>query len=71
MSFVNHYRPLRCRGREIAVEGWLYLGARPWTFSIPLTMNDSEAVFEYACHEGNQGIRNILSAGRTAEKDKP
>ncbi|HLG56443.1 MAG TPA: hypothetical protein VI485_13990 [Vicinamibacterales bacterium] len=44
--------------------------ARPWTFAIPLTMNDSEAVFEYACHEGNQGIRNILSGIRTAEKNK-
>ena len=22
MLFVNHYRPLRCRGRKISVEGW-------------------------------------------------
>jgi len=41
--------------------------SRPWTFAIPLTMNDQEAIFEYACHEGNQAIRNILSAARTAE----
>jgi hypothetical protein len=41
--------------------------SRPWTFTIPLTMNDQEAVLEYACHEGNQAIRNILSAARTAE----
>jgi hypothetical protein len=41
--------------------------SRPWTFSIPLTMNDQEAIFEYACHEGNQAIKNILSAARTAE----
>ena len=41
--------------------------SRPWTFAIPLTMNDHEAVLEYACHEGNQAIRNILSAARTAE----
>jgi hypothetical protein len=41
--------------------------ARPWTFSIPLTMNDQEAIFEYACHEGNQAIKNILSAARSAE----
>ena len=41
--------------------------SRPWTFAIPLTMNDQEAVLEYACHEGNQAIRNILSAARTAE----
>ena len=41
--------------------------ARPWTFAIPLTMNDQEAIFEYACHEGNQAIKNILSAARSAE----
>jgi hypothetical protein len=41
--------------------------SRPWTFSIPLTMNDQEAILEYACHEGNQAIKNILSAARTAE----
>ena len=41
---------------------------RPWTFSIPLTMNDREPVLEYACHEGNHAIHNILSAARTAEK---
>jgi hypothetical protein len=42
---------------------------RPWTFSIPLTMNEREPVFEYACHEGNQAIRNILSAARSAERE--
>jgi hypothetical protein len=41
--------------------------SRPWTFAIPLTMNDQEAIFEYACHEGNQAIKNILSAARSAE----
>jgi hypothetical protein len=41
---------------------------KPWTFSLPLTLNDNEPVYEYACHEGNYGLRNILSAARTAEK---
>jgi hypothetical protein len=41
--------------------------SRPWTFTMPLTMNDQEAIFEYACHEGNQAIKNILSAARTSE----
>jgi hypothetical protein len=40
---------------------------RPWTFAIPLTMNDQEAIFEYACHEGNQAIFNILRAARATE----
>jgi hypothetical protein len=41
--------------------------SRPWTFAIPLTMNDQEAILEYACHEGNQAIKNILNAARSAE----
>src|SRR5262249_25347670 len=41
---------------------------RPWTFSMPLTMDDSQPVLEYGCHEGNLGLRNILSAARAEEK---
>jgi hypothetical protein len=40
---------------------------RPWTFAIPLTMNDSERIMPYECHEGNQGVTNILSAARAGE----
>jgi hypothetical protein len=35
---------------------------------LPLTMDDSQPVLEYACHEGNCGLRNILSAARADEK---
>jgi hypothetical protein len=42
---------------------------RPWTFSMPLTMNERESVLEYACHEGNHGVKNILSAARAAERE--
>jgi hypothetical protein len=38
---------------------------RPWTYAIPWTEDDSQPIFEYACHEGNYGLRNILSAGRS------
>jgi hypothetical protein len=31
-------------------------------------MNDEEQVAQYECHEGNQAIRNILSAARAAER---
>jgi hypothetical protein len=41
---------------------------RAWTFSMPLTMNDSEPVYEYACHEGNYAIGNLLSISRAADK---
>jgi hypothetical protein len=38
---------------------------RPWTFEMPLTKVDrSQQMFEYACHEGNLAMRNILSAAR-------
>jgi hypothetical protein len=36
--------------------------ARPWTFAMNLTKDDVQQVFEYACHEGNYELRNILSA---------
>ena len=41
---------------------------RPWTFSMPLTLNDTEPIMQYECHEGNYGLRNILSAARAEEK---
>jgi hypothetical protein len=41
---------------------------RPWTFGMRLTKDDSH-VFEYACHEGNEGLRGILSAARAAERE--
>ena len=40
---------------------------RPWTFAIPLTMNDSERIMQYECHEGNQAVSNILSAARASD----
>ena len=40
---------------------------RPWTFSLPMTEDDAQIIHEYACHEGNYGLANILSAGRAAE----
>ena len=41
---------------------------RPWTFSIPWTEDDTQAIHEYACHEGNYGIRNILAGARADQK---
>ena len=40
--------------------------ARPWTFAMKLTKTD-EPPFEYACHEGNYAMRNILGIARAAE----
>jgi hypothetical protein len=42
---------------------------RPWAFAIPLTKDDTQQfIFEYACHEGNYGIANILSGARAKER---
>jgi hypothetical protein len=40
---------------------------RPWTFSMPLTRDDVPLP-AYECHEGNYGLRNILSAARAEER---
>ncbi len=37
---------------------------RPWTFSIPLTEDDDQPIFEYGCHEGNYAMRNVLAGAR-------
>jgi hypothetical protein len=42
---------------------------RPWTFAMPLTMNDAEPIQQYECHEGNYGLRNILSAARAEDRE--
>jgi hypothetical protein len=43
--------------------------ARPWTFAMNLTKKDgSQRPFEYACHEGNYAMFNILSGARADEK---
>ena len=45
---------------------------RPWTFAMILTKKDaSQRPFEYACHEGNYGLANILSAARAEEQAAP
>ena len=45
---------------------------RPWTFSMPLTRKDqTQQGFEYACHEGNYGMRNILSGARADDAQSP
>jgi hypothetical protein len=41
---------------------------KPWTFAMNLTKDPSLPLFEYGCHEGNYGLRNILSAARAEEK---
>lgn len=41
---------------------------KPWTFGLPLTQDDTEPLQLYECHEGNYGLRNILSAARADDR---
>jgi hypothetical protein len=41
--------------------------SHPWTAVIPMQRN-AEPMFEYACHEGNYGMTNLLSGARAEER---
>ncbi len=41
---------------------------RPWKATFPLRRDMSYGMFEYACHEGNHAMFNILSASRAADR---
>jgi hypothetical protein len=40
---------------------------RPWKVAMPLSRESSYQMYEYACHEGNQAVQNILNGGRAAD----
>ena len=40
---------------------------RPWSVAFPMVIAD-QPMYEFACHEGNYGLRNILGAARHLEK---
>jgi hypothetical protein len=41
---------------------------QPWKVAIPLERDPNYKIFEYACHEGNHAVENVLSGGRAAEE---
>ena len=42
---------------------------RPYTAAIPMRWRENqEPIYEYACHEGNYGMLNLLSGGRADEQ---
>jgi len=42
---------------------------RPWTVAYPIVKTD-EHMYEFACHEGNYGLCDILSGARWEERNK-
>jgi hypothetical protein len=41
---------------------------RPWTAAYPM-VKTAGPIYEFACHEGNYGLRNILSGARAEERE--
>jgi hypothetical protein len=39
-----------------------------WTAALDLTAKPGYEIYEYACHEGNYGLRNMLSASRADDR---
>ena len=39
---------------------------RPWTVAYPMVKTRG-LIYEFACHEGNYGLKNILSGARAEE----
>ena len=42
--------------------------SRPWSAAIPMQKTEGP-VYEYACHEGNYGMFNLLAGARAEEKE--
>ena len=68
LTMVERYRPVAPNKIEWSVtlndpDTW----TKPWTFGMTLTADPEQPLFEYACHEGNYAMRNILSAARAEE----
>jgi len=40
---------------------------KPWTAAVPMTKTEGP-MFEYACHEGNYGMTNLLAGSRAQER---
>ena len=41
----------------------------PWTLELPLTRDPTYDLYEYACHEGNYSVPNILRGARVKERE--
>src|SRR5438093_8953960 len=41
---------------------------KPWTVAVPLNRDPTYVIYEYACHEGNTAVANILAGGRARDQ---
>jgi hypothetical protein len=70
LKTVERFRPIRKGVIDWSItfddaKTWV----RPWTFGMELTRDESQQIFEYACHEGNEGLQGILIAERLKDKE--
>jgi hypothetical protein len=42
---------------------------RPYTVAIPMRRSEEAMIFEYACHEGNYGMLNLLKGARANDRE--
>jgi len=68
VKLIEHFTPVAPNKLEWSVTvddatTW----TRPWTFEIDLTNDPTQQVLEYACHEGNYAMTNILHGARMDE----
>ena len=59
-------KTLEYRATVIDPKTW----TRPWTMLIAMEKDDNYQILEYACHEGNYAMTDILSGARQAETAK-
>ncbi len=52
---------------EVAIED-PEVYTKPWRVAMPLSRNSDYHIFEYACHEGNYAVANILRGARGQEQ---
>jgi hypothetical protein len=52
---------------EVTIEDPKYF-TQPWKVAIPLERDDTYQIYEYACHEGNHAVPNILRGARANER---
>jgi hypothetical protein len=39
----------------------------PWTLAVPMKNDPTYQIFEYACHEGNQAVINIIKSSHARQ----
>ena len=68
LKLTERFKPMGPKAIEWSVTAEdPHTWTKPWTFAMTLTHDESRPVFEYACHEGNHGLRDILSGARADE----